>query len=70
MPEAGLLKVKSSRAGFVSQLPVAQGDLVSADQLLLSLHDPSQLLTGASIGTQLLDKLDAQKSLLNKPNYA
>jgi membrane fusion protein len=66
VPQAGLLKIKSSRTGFVSQLPVVQGDLVIADQLLLSLHDPSQLLSGASVGTQLLDKLDAQEVLLKE----
>jgi len=66
VPQAGLLKIKSSRAGFVSQLPVVEGDLVIADQLLLSLHDPSQLLSGASVGTQLLNKLDAQEVLLKE----
>jgi len=46
VPQMDLLKAKSSRAGFVNQLPVAQGDVVSSDELLLSLHDPSQLLSG------------------------
>jgi hypothetical protein len=36
VPQAGLLKIKSSRTGFVSQSPVAQGDLAVEDQLLLS----------------------------------
>lgn len=64
VPQAGLLKVKSSRAGFVSQLPVSQGDSVTHNQLLLSLHDPSQLVSGAALGIQLLGKLDAQESLV------
>ena len=32
VPQAGLLKIKSSRTGFVSQSPVAQGDLVVEDR--------------------------------------
>jgi len=66
VPQAGLLKVKSSRTGFVSQSPVAQGDLVVEDQLLLSLHDPHQLLSGTSVGAQLLDKLARQETLINQ----
>ena len=66
VPQAGLLKIKSSRTGFVSQSPVAQGDLVVEDQLLLSLHDPNQLLSGTSVGVQLLDKLASQETLINQ----
>ena len=66
VPQAGLLKIKSSRTGFVSQSPVAQGDLVVQDQLLLSLHDPNQLLFGTSVGAQLLDKLAHQETLTNQ----
>ena len=66
VPQAGLLKVKSSRAGYVSQSLVSQGDLVTKTQLLLSLHDPNQLLSGTSVGAQLLDKLSDQESLLNQ----
>jgi|GEM_PF-1469088 hypothetical protein len=42
------------------------GDLASSDELLLSLHDPSQLLSGASVGIQILDKLNAQERLVNE----
>jgi len=42
------------------------GDLASSDELLLSLHDPSQLLSGASLGIQILDKLNAQERLVNE----
>ena len=66
VPQAGLLKVKSSRAGYGSQSLVTQGDLVAKKQLLLSLHDPNQLLSGTSVGAQLLDKLSDQESLLNQ----
>ena len=66
VPQAGLLKVKSSRAGYVSQSLVVQGALVAKDQLLLSLHDPNQLLSGTSVGAQLLDKLSDQEALLNQ----
>jgi len=66
VPQAGLLKIKSSRTGFVSHLPVAQGDVVALDQLLLQLNDPKKLMTGASLGTQLLDKLNEQEVLLNQ----
>lgn len=65
VPQGGLLKIKSSRTGFVSQLPVVQGDFVVENQFLLSLHDPSQLSSGSSVGSQLLKKLDAQEALLN-----
>ncbi len=66
VPQAGLLKVKSSRAGYVSQSLVVQGALVAKDQLLLSLHDPNQLLSGTSVGAQLLDKLSDQEALLHQ----
>ncbi|HCH33139.1 MAG TPA: hypothetical protein DE045_09365 [Oceanospirillaceae bacterium] len=66
VPQAGLLKVKSSRTGFVSQSLVVQGDLVVEDQLLLSLHDPHQLLSGTSVGAQLLEKLARQQTLINQ----
>ena len=42
------------------------GDLASSDELLLSLHDPSQLKSGASVGIQILDKLNAQERLVNE----
>ena len=66
VPQDGLLKVKSSRAGYVSQSLAVHGNLVAKGQLLLSLHDPNQLLSGTSVGTQLLEKLSDQETLLNQ----
>ncbi|GEM_PF-1555483 len=59
VPQMGLLKVKSSRAGFVNQLPVAQGDVLFLDEAPIHLD-----IAGESIVNEHIKQLKVTRIMV------
>jgi len=66
LPNQGLLKIQPSRAGFIEQLTISEGQQVKAGQRLFALADQRVLLSGKDLNETLLAQLGSKKQLLQE----
>ncbi len=63
-PSQGVIRVQAPRAGTITKLLVAEGDVVAADQVLFQIVVEETGASGAGSDTTILEALKQQKAIL------